>query len=66
MRYVIDVSLDDAEQSFELTGLPLLPDPGDTVQVSAAGSPVIGVVKERHFAYSPPDLCRVALACKRL
>jgi hypothetical protein len=67
MRYVIEISMNDAEdQRIELAGLPLLPAPGDTVQAGAAPTANVGVVRERHFAYEAPDLCRVALACKRL
>jgi hypothetical protein len=66
MRYVIVVSVEDAEQSCELAGLPLVPDLGDTVQLASRGGPIVGVVKERHYAYQAPDLCQVTLACKRL
>ncbi len=66
MTYIIDVSMDDADEAFELTDLPLVPLPGDTVQISGDGGRIVGVVKERHFAYEPPDTCRVVLACKRL
>jgi hypothetical protein len=66
MRFVIVVSVDNAEQACELAGMPLLPDPGDTVQIAGHGGPIVGVVKERHFAYQAPDVCRVTLACRRL
>jgi hypothetical protein len=67
MRYVIEISMNDADdQSIELSGLPVLPLPGDTVQTGAGATASIGVVRERHFAFEAPDLCRVSLACKRL
>jgi hypothetical protein len=67
MRYVIEISMNDAEdQSVELTGPPIVPLPGDTVQAGAASRAIIGVVRERHFTYEAPDLCRISLACKQL
>jgi hypothetical protein len=67
MRYVIEISMNDAEdQTIELSGLPLVPLPGDTVQAGTAGQAIVGVVRERHFSYEAPDLCRVSLACKQL
>jgi hypothetical protein len=60
------MSVDGEDLSVELTGMPLTPLLGDTVQMHGPSGAVVGVVKERHFSYEAPDVCRMALACKKL
>jgi hypothetical protein len=64
MRFEIHVSFGAEEQTIAMAELSIIPSIGDTVELGTCGD--VGVIKERHFRFEPPDFCRINFVCRHL
>ena len=66
MRYSISVQVEnDPPIALELTSLPPIPLPNDTVAIQVPGRTAYGLVLHRHFSVSGPDSCSISLVCRQ-